>query len=79
MMAKQETKAGPPAQLFEVEIPNCLLGRLTVEAENEADALEKYKATCGIRSHRQPARVTRIEAPQVTNGDVPGKPDNPPR
>jgi hypothetical protein len=48
---------GEPA-VYQVEIPNCLVGRQFVLATCDHEALDKYKAACGITAHSQPAKVS---------------------
>jgi hypothetical protein len=47
-------------KVFEVEIPNCLLGKLAFVADNEADAYEQYKKHGGINSHERPQIVKEL-------------------
>jgi hypothetical protein len=45
-------------RVYQVEIPNCLLGRKFVQATSESEAVAKYKAPCGITSHALPPIVS---------------------
>jgi hypothetical protein len=45
-------------RVYQVEIPNCLIGRRYVLASSEAEALEAYKRPSGIRTHEQAAIIS---------------------
>ena len=58
-MAKKKEESGPI--VYQVEIPDCLLGRKFVLASSEAEAAEKYKRPCGITQHAQPLRASATD------------------
>ena len=47
-------------KVFEVEIPNCLLGKRTFVATDEADAYQQYRKLGGINSHERPQIVAEL-------------------
>lgn len=57
-------------RVYCVEIPRCLLGEKFILATSETEALAKYKTSCGITKHREPAkvRVTDLDPQQLPEG-----------
>jgi|GEM_PF-5843947 len=51
------TEVAPVDRVFSVEIDRCLLGVKLIRAKDEAEALAKYKAPCGITKHRGTATI----------------------
>lgn len=52
----------PRGTIYQVDIPNCLVGPRLVAAADEHEALEIYMAVGRVTGHDQPARISKIEA-----------------